>query len=224
MKPRVLLLLSLSLLPFGRLAAQQNPDPKQEGLALSARLKSMNPAQFAELLAKAPAGDPTAQCQVGCAYEMGSPVPQNLDEAVQWWLKSAEQGYLRAEGVYGMWSRGSNTAVAERWMLLAADHGDPDAQLVLGQKYADAEGVEQSYELAAKWFRRAAEHFPDLGGASQGRNRLGKLYMEGLGVPRDYAQAYFWFSLDGEAVTTAHAKAHPSAEQIKATDALVKEW
>jgi hypothetical protein len=61
----------------------------------------------------------------------------------------------------------------------------------------DGDGVEQDYALAAHWYRRAAEHVPNLGGAGQGRNSLGNLYMEGLGVPNDPVQAYMWFSLAG---------------------------
>jgi uncharacterized protein len=259
-KSRILLPLLFLTLPFGLLTAHQNPDSKQEGLVLWARLKAMSQAQFNALLANAQAGDATAQYQVGRAYEMGRPVPRDLDEAGRWWLKSAEQGYAPAEGAYGLWARKTNRAVAERWMLRAAEHGDaqtqlflgvayeedwfgtvdnelalkwyrkaaesgePDAQVVLGEKYEDGDGVEQNYQLAAKWFKKAAEHVPDLGGAGQGRNRLGLLYMEGHGVPRDYAQAYFWFSLNGPGGNADDAKAHLSAEQIKATDRSVEKW
>jgi TPR repeat protein len=111
-----------------------------------------------------------------------------------------------------------------KWYRKAAESGEPDAQVVLGKKYEDGDGVEQNYQLAAKWFRKAAEHVPDLGGAGQGRNRLGLLYMEGHGVPRDYAQAYFWFSLNGPGGNADDAKAHLSAKQIKATDRSVEEW
>jgi len=61
--------------------------------------------------------------------------------------------------------------------------------------YEDGEGVKQNYVLAAKWYRRAAEHVPDFGGAGQGRNNLALLYLNGRGVPQDYIQAYMWFSL-----------------------------
>jgi len=47
--------------------------------------------------------------------------------------------------------------------------------------------------------------------------------MEGLGVPRDYAQAYFWLSLHGPDSAT-DAKAHLSGEQIEEVDKLVKHW
>jgi uncharacterized protein len=188
MKPRTLLLLSLLLLPAARLAAQQNPDPKQESLGLWARLKTMNQAQFADLLAKAQAGDPAAQYQTGCAYNMGTPVPKNPDEAARWWLKSAEQGYALAEAAYGMWSRSSNTAVAERWMLLAAEHGDADTQLWLGVAYEDNWFGTTDDVLALKWFRKAAES-----GDPDAQVVLGQKYADGEGVEQSYELAAEWF-------------------------------
>ena len=34
--------------------------------------------------------------------------------------------------------------------------------------YEDGEGVEQNYALAAEWYRKAAEHVPDLGVQAKG--------------------------------------------------------
>jgi uncharacterized protein len=261
MKLRILLLTLLSVLASCCLAAQQepNPDPKQEGLAIWARLKLMTQSEFEDLMAKAQSGDAAAQYKVGVAYDMGTHVPKDFHEAVRWFLKSAEQEYPPAEGAYGLSLRQSNKAAAELWMLRAAEHGDastqfwlgvayesnwfgitdsqqalkwyrkaadagdPDAQVELGQKYADGEDVEQSYELAANWFWKAAEHVPDLGGAGQGRWRLAQLYMEGLGVPHDYVQAYFWLSLHGPNSAT-EAKAHLSDAQVRGADKLVEVW
>jgi len=261
MKPRTPLLVLFLVLAFSCLAAQENPNPdsKQEGIAIWARLKLMSQTDFGELMKKAQSGDAAAQYQVGLAYEMGRHVPRDSDEAARWFLNSAQQGYPPAEGAYGLWIRRSNPAVAQHWMLRAAEHGDaatqfwlgvayernwfgpgdselalkwyqkaadagdPDAQFVVGQKYENGEGVKQSYELAAKWFREAAEHVPDLGGAGHGRYHLGQLYLEGLGVPRDYVQAYFWLTLFGPDAA-ADAKAHLSAAQVQEADKLVKKW
>lgn len=261
MKPRILLLMLLAFGPACFTTQQQNPDPdsKQEGLSVWARLKLMTQSEFQDLVTKAQSGDAAAQYQVGLAYDMGKHVTKNSDEVERWFLKSAEQGYPPAEGAYGLWMLQSNSAIAERWMLKAAEHGDastqfwlavayddkwfgttdselafkwyqkaaeagdPDAQVELGQKYADGESVKQSYEVAAKWFRKAAVHVPDLGGAGQGRYRLAQLYMEGLGVPRDYVQAYFWLSLNGSDAA-ADAKKHLSAAQVRGADKLVTEW
>lgn len=260
MKPRIPLLILFAALASCSSAAQNiNPDSKQQGLAIWARLKLITQPEFEELMAKARSGDAAAQYEIGCAYAEGRPVSRDYTEAARWLFKSAVQGYPPAEGWYGMSLRESNKAGAEEWMLRGAEHGDastqfwlgvayddgwfgtkdldlalkwyekaadagdPDAQVALGQKYADGEGVKQSYEVAAKWFQKAAEHVPDLGGAGQGRWRLAQLFMEGLGVPRDYVQAYFWLSLRGPD-SAAEAKAHLSDAQVRGADKLLALW
>ena len=143
-------------------------------------------------------------------------------------LRAAEHGDASTQFWLGVayddeWFGGKDLARALKWYQMAAAAGDPDAQVVLGQKYADGEGIEQDYGLAANWFRKAAEHVPDLGGGGQGRYRLGQLYMEGLGVPRDYVQAYFWLSLRGPDIA-ADAKSHLSDAQVRGVDKLVEVW
>ena len=86
---------------------------------------------------------------------------------------------------------------AFRWFKQAAEHGYVDAEAELGRCYEDGDSVEQNYALAAAWYRKAAEHVLNLGGAGQGRNNLGSLYIAGLGVPKDYVPEYMWFSLAG---------------------------
>ena len=162
------------------------------------------------------------------AYGMMS-VHINPSVGERWMLRAAEQGDAEAQFWLGFayendWFGTVDSELALKWYRKAAEGGDPDAQVVLGQKYEDGEGVEQNYGLAAEWFRKAAQHVPDMGGAGQGRYRLGHLYMEGLGVPLDYTQAYFWFSLNGTEGNAAEAKAHLSPAQIRETDRLVKEW
>lgn len=147
----------------------------------------------------------------------------------RWLLRAAEQGDAEAEFCLGWayeenWFGTTDAQEALKWYKKAAEGGEPDAQAELGRKYEDGEGVEQNYALAAKWYRRVAEHVPNLGGAGQGSNNLGLLYMQGLGEPQDYVQAYFWFSLNGPEGNTADAKAHLSAAQIQETDRLVREW
>jgi TPR repeat protein len=40
------------------------------------------------------------------------------------------------------------------------------------------------------WYRKAAEQ-----GDTLAQDALGDLYLNGQGVPRDYAEAYFWYDL-----------------------------
>ena len=50
------------------------------------------------------------------------------------------------------------------------------------------------------------------------------LYMKGRGVPQDYGQAYFWFSLNGPEGNAADVKSELAAPQIREIDRMVKEW
>jgi len=90
--------------------------------------------------------------------------------------------------------------------------------------YQDGEGVSQNYVLAAKWYRRAAEHVPDFGGASQGRNELGLLYMQGLGVPKDYVQANMWFRLTNLKTNLSFARAQMTPAQVLEAARIAAEW
>src|SRR5438132_7903199 len=93
---------------------------------------------------------------------------QHVDAGAQFWVGAGyEQG----------WFGRADFPKALNWFRRAAAHGDPDAQNALGQMYEDGEGVQQDYVLTAYWYRKAAEHVPDRGGAGQGRNNLGLLYM-----------------------------------------------
>src|SRR5437899_2319295 len=105
-----------------------------------------------------------------------------------------------------------------------AQSGDPEAQSCLGQMYEDGEGVEQNYALAAEWYRKAAEHVPDLGGAGQGRNSLGLLYMQGLGVPKEYLQAYMWFALAHCEGNLKQVQSEMTPAQILHAQHMVEEW
>ncbi len=91
-------------------------------------------------------------------------------------------------------------------------------------RYQDGDGVEQNYVQAAYWFRKAAEHVPDLGGAGQGRNNLGNLYDEGNGAPKDYVHAYMWFSLAGNDGSIAYLQHEMTTEQIARAQQLVTDW
>ena len=51
---------------------------------------------FTELEAKAKAGDPVAQYELGEIYQTGDEVPVNLERAFKWYSLSAEQGFIAA--------------------------------------------------------------------------------------------------------------------------------
>jgi TPR repeat protein len=147
-----------------------------------------------------------------------------------WFRRAAEDGVAQA----GLWlgeayehNKFGTTDLVEaaKWYRMAAEQGDPDAQVSLGDMYEDGEGVDQNYARAAEWYRKAAEHFPDRGGAGQGRNELGLLYLDGNGVPKNYVQAYMWFAVAGPSnPNLEYAKSQMSAEQVQFARRLAEDW
>lgn len=77
----------------------------------------------------------------------------------------------------------------------AAEQGDADAQVKLGDRYAKGTGVPEDLERAVVWFRKAAEQ-----GNVDAQNNLGMIYTgcesvysDCEGVSKDIPQAVEWF-------------------------------
>jgi len=111
----VLLLLSVSVL--------QSPGQQTE--------TSRKP--FDELKAKAEAGDPNSESQLGLRYANGQGVAKDEVEAVKWLRKAAEQNVAQAQTNLGFCYESGQGVVKDevegyRWFLLAAAQGDEDAK------------------------------------------------------------------------------------------------
>lgn len=154
---------------------------------------------------------------------------QSVQARVTALRRAAKQGNAGAQMFLGAsyeqgWTGRKNFKQALKWFRKAAAQGDADAENALGQMYENGEGVKLNYELAARWYRKAAEHVPDFGGAGQGRNNLGLLYMQGLGVPQDAIQAYMWFALAHTEQNLRQVQRKMSPEQILQAQRLVYQW
>ena len=69
-----------------------------------------------------------------------------------------------------------------------AEQGIDFAQLILGYGYQHGVCVDQDYEKALFWYRKAANQ-----GNDRAQSRLGDMYSEGLGVEQDYEEAAKWY-------------------------------
>ncbi|MBK7519242.1 MAG: SEL1-like repeat protein [Gammaproteobacteria bacterium] len=80
--------------------------------------------------------------------------------------------------------------MALAWYMLADTHGNlPEAQYRLGVICEVGElGVSPDFQVAAKWYRRAAEQ-----GFALAQFKLGGLYNFGRGVPEDFEEAVRWY-------------------------------
>ena len=82
-------------------------------------------------------------------------------------------------------------ALAELRARAAA--GDAEAQVALGFRHVNGEGVPQDDVEAVRWFRLAVEQ-----GLASAQGAIGAMYSDGRGVPQDHAEAVRWFRLAAE--------------------------
>ena len=66
-------------------------------LLMTACQISLADQQFDDAMARAKAGDASAQTNLGLMYIDGKGVPQDYQQAVTWFTKAAEQGHASAQ-------------------------------------------------------------------------------------------------------------------------------
>ena len=177
-----------------------------------------NPGRGAKLLAlAAEQGMPLAQLQYGeihFADDLG--VFRNVDTALEWMEKSANQGSSHSQNVLGeMYRWGLKVEVdnedplvetkvkktlvevnyeeALRWFLVAAAQGNAAAQISLALMYSEGIGVEKDPAQVEHWYRMAAE-----GGQTDAKLVLARIYDEGIGVAADPSEAARWYQSASE--------------------------
>jgi Sel1 repeat len=158
------------------------------------------------MLKSAEQGYVPAQLWMGKMYfenDKDWPVPHYAD-ADRWFRLAATQGDAEAQfwlgtayerGLFG----GIDYQESLKWLRKSAAQGLPDAQFCLGRMYEYGEGVPESDEMAAYWYRRAADHFPRIGGMRVGgvweaEGQLVYLYRDGR-LKRNDIEAYMWFTV-----------------------------
>jgi hypothetical protein len=200
---------------LGSRGSNPTPNPTRTHPS-AAQSNGIDPA----LLAKAEAGDPEAERQVGVEYANGKMVPQDFTEAAMWYQKAAEQGNARAQRDMGLlYETGQehcsgcrqyfpqDYSKAVRWFRTAAEQGDAEAEVNLGLMYGRGEGVPQDDAQANVWFRKAAEQ-----GNATAQFDLGISYRDGLGVQQDHAQAAIWFR---KAAEQGYARSKVDLDEIQ---------
>ncbi|HEZ1523300.1 TPA: sel1 repeat family protein [Neisseria meningitidis] len=92
--------------------------------------------------------------------------------------------------------------------LQAAAQGNAAAQVVLGVRYENGQGVRQDDAEAVRWYRQAAAQ-----GNAIAQNNLGWMYDEGRGVRQDRALAQEWY---GKACQNGYQKGCDKHQRLKA--------
>jgi hypothetical protein len=89
-------------------------------------------------------------------YSMGQGVPQDAEQAAQWYRRAANQGLSVAqERLGGLYAMGQGVpqdyAQAAQLFRKAADQGLAISQFIIGGMYYEGEGVPQDYAQAMMW-------------------------------------------------------------------------
>jgi hypothetical protein len=90
--------------------------------------------------------------------------------------------------------------------LSRASQGSAEAQLQMGIRYAEGDGVIKNDQEAAKWFELAAKR-----GLAEAQYRYGLALMQGRGVVQDYQAAFTWIKKPAQ---QGYAKAQYSLGEL----------
>jgi len=192
--------------------------PLEDGKA--AHLRKDYQAAMALLRPLADQGNPVAQCEVGQLYEegMGGEKHWDMDSAFPWFQKAADQGNVQAQTFLGFYylnkgqgfgamadqpshdgvyqpTAAQSQALAEslKWFHKAGNLGDARALWRIGRAYEDGLGGADGLGAA---YAADSPHY------SYNELRL----LSKFGVPRDYVQAYKWYSLAADSGNNSVAR------------------
>lgn len=117
---------------------------------------------ISDLTARAEKGEAPAQLELAGLLAKGEGTPRNMDEAVKWYAKAAEQGSGEAQMKLGSLYIGGksgvrkNSAEAAKWFTLSAQGGNAAAQCQLARMHMSGAGVAKDDVEAYKWASLAA--------------------------------------------------------------------
>lgn len=151
--------------------------------------------------------DPQIWHVLGDAFQNGHGIDRDLEQAEQWFRKSAETGHVRS-----MFRLGHLLGRAERspeelagsilWYRRAADLGDASGMTSLGFAYREGRGVPVDEREATDWFIKAhaagAKHAAELAGrllSYHSDNHLEAVRWLRTAVDHGYESAYYNLAL-----------------------------
>lgn len=165
-----------------------------------------------KVISQAEQGDAQAQYELASRYEKGNGVKKNIDLALKWYQKAAENRHAGAQVDLGWFYQNGqfvekNVKQAIDLYTKAANQGNSQAQLNLAVLYDEGIEVPEDNELAVKWYKLAAEQ-----GSETAQLNLGVNYWKGEGVVQDYEKA--WNMLNRVRMATSDKKTKWRARAI----------
>ncbi|WP_279480969.1 tetratricopeptide repeat protein [Aureimonas sp. SK2] len=174
--------------------------------------------------AAADAGNPLAAYNYGQMLIRAAPTG-GFTEAAGYFRKAAEAGLPDAQYAlsqlyaYGKGLEKADDGEARRWLAEAAKGGSDTAQIELGIWLINGRGGPAEPLEGFRWLKGAADR-----GNPIAVNRMAHLYKDGVGTPRDRAQAAMWTVLarrasNSDATLDGWFRTLPDVEQKAALEA-----
>ncbi|MEZ9544140.1 hypothetical protein AB4209_19615 [Vibrio sp. 10N.286.48.C11] len=120
--------------------------------------------------------DPVSQYQLAQAYELGTDVPKNIDDAFYWYSQSADNGNADAQFKLGEWYLAGtgveqSNKLALEWFIKAALQGNQRAPIEVAKLYESSleQDLLQPLDKAQLWYEAALKDNPQ---AEEGYNRI----------------------------------------------------
>lgn len=120
-------------------------------------------------------------------------IPEGFEEIPYKCINDPAIRFAKVDRLEKAAEQGDPKAQLELYQFKAIKLDDVAAQVRLGDRYYKGEDIEQDYEEAVTWFRKAAEQ-----GLAEAQMKLGQCYYNGDGIPQDYKEAVKWYMLAAE--------------------------
>lgn len=149
-------------------------------------------------------------------------------DAIQYLIKSAEEGYAAAQVELGiLFLNGKlvkqDSKESYNWLKAAAEKGNYDGMRYVSKCYFSGTGVDRNDAMGLYWLNKL---FTDYGKLFDEWDMLGEAYETGRGTPVDLVKAYMFYDLEGTAGIEEKARIAPqmTSEQRAAGLRLSREW
>lgn len=131
-----------------------------------------------------------AQRSVGYMYKYGQGVEKDLDEALVWYSKAADDDYVIAMNDIGtIYENKKKIDKARGWYLKAAKKDNKYGMYNLGDIYSKEENKSlYNLDSANYWYKKAAKL-----GHSGSQVNIGYNYSKGTGLEKNVDSAFYWY-------------------------------
>ena len=153
-------------------------------------------------------GNAESQYNLGFCYQSGIQVEQNIAESINWFQKSAAQGYNDA--LYQMMmAYGNGTGVTQDYQkafdyaMLCALNNDETCMFNIINCYKEGLGTQKDINQMTIWATKLAkldnpENLAKSGYITSARLNMAYMYRDGIDVEPDLSKSYQWFLIYNE--------------------------